>query len=200
MIAWLGLPAGLARADVDEDPYAGERPPAMAARLAVAKVHAVAPADNGVWILGADTVVDLDGVSLAKPADPAEARAMLRQLRARPHAVHTGAALYHPQTRRVGVRRVTSTVQMRAYTDVEIAAYVESGDPMDKAGAYAIQNAAFRPAIHVDRCYANVVGFPLCGVAALLNAWGLALAVDIPALCLAHFDYACPGPDAGISL
>jgi MAF protein len=200
MLAWLGLPAGLTHADVDETPHNGELPSAIAVRLAIAKVQAVVSSNNSVWILGADTVVDLNGVSLGKPADPAEACAMLRQLRERSHAVHTGVALYHLGTRQVCTRRVTSLVRMRAYTDAEIEAYVCSRDPMDKAGAYAIQNSIFRPVTHVDRCYANVVGFPLCAIAALLEAWGLALTVDIPTLCLEHFDYRCPGPDVGISL
>lgn len=200
MLGWFGLPARLTHADVDETPHAGEQPATTAARLAIAKVHAVESPDNGAWILGADTVVDLDGVSLGKPADPAEARAMLCQLRERSHTVHTCVALFHPITRQLGVRCVTSTVQMRAYTDAEIEAYVRSGDPMDKAGAYAIQNGAFRPVTRVDRCYANVVGFPLCAIAALLEAWELTLTVDIPALCLTHFDYRCPRPDVGTSL
>lgn len=200
MLAWLGLSAGLTHADVDETPHNGEPPFATAARLAVVKVHAVKPTDNNVWILGADTVVDLDGVSLGKPVDPDEAHTLLRQLRERSHAVHTVAALYHPRTQQVYTRCVTSTVQMRAYTDTEIEAYVHTRDPMDKAGAYAIQNRAFRPVTHVDRCYANVVGFPLCAIKALLEAVGLALAIDIPELCLAHFDYACPRPDVGVSL
>ena len=125
---------------------------------------------------------------------------MLRQLRGRSHTVHTGVALSHSQTREVCTRQVTSMVHMRAYTDAEIEMYVCSRDPMDKAGSYAIQNSTFRPVANVDRCYANVVGFPLCAIAALLEAWGLALTVNIPALCLTHFDYRCPGPDIGISL
>ncbi|MEJ5308528.1 MAG: nucleoside triphosphate pyrophosphatase [Anaerolineae bacterium] len=200
MLAWLGVPAGLTQAEVDETPHDGEQPFTTAARLASAKVHAAEPPNKDVWILGADTVVDLDGIALGKPADPVEARTMLHQLRARSHAVHTGVALFHPQTRRLGMRCVTSTVQMRAYTEVEIEAYVRSRDPMDKAGAYAIQNNVFRPVAFVDRCYANVVGFPLCAIAALLETWGLALTVDIPALCRMHFDYHCPRPDIGISL
>jgi len=200
MLAWLALSAELTHADVDETPYGGELPSSTALRLAVTKVHAVESTDDDVWVLGADTVVDLDNVSLGKPGDAAEARAMLRQLRKRSHAVHTAVALYHPQTRQVCARRVTSTVQMRAYTDREIEAYVQTRDPMDKAGAYAIQNGAFRPVAHVNRCYANVVGFPLCAIAALLEAWGLALTVDMPALCRARFDYVCPKMDIGIDL
>jgi septum formation protein len=200
MLAWLELPAELTHADVNEAPNDDELPSATVARLAVAKVHAVESTNDNVWILGADTIVDLNGIALGKPADPAEAHTMLRRLRERSHAVHTGVALYHPQTHQVQTRRVTSTVQMRAYTDDEIEAYVHTHDPMDKAGAYAIQNGAFRPVAHVDRCYANVVGFPLCAIAALLEAWGLVLTVDIPLLCLAHFDYVCPGTDIGTGL
>ncbi|MBN2390460.1 MAG: septum formation protein Maf [Anaerolineae bacterium] len=200
MLAWLGLPVGLTYADVNETPFNGELPSETAVRLAIAKAQASETADNGVWILGADTVVDLNGALLGKPVNSAEAHTMLRQLRERSHAVHTGVALYHSPTKKVCTRRVTSIVHMRAYTDAEIETYVCSRDPMDKAGAYAIQNSTFRPVADVDRCYANVVGFPLCAVAALLEAWGLALTVNMPALCLAHFDYRCPGPDLGINL
>ena len=200
MLSWLELPVELTHADVDETPNDGEPPSTTAIRLAVAKVHTVEPTDDDIWILGADTVVDLNGIALGKPADPAEACTMLRRLRERSHAVHTGVALYHPQTRQVRTRLVTSTVLMRAYTDDEIKAYVHTRDPMDKAGAYAIQNSAFRPVAHVDRCYANVVGFPLCAIAALLEACDLVLTIDIPALCLAHFDYVCPEIDIGIGL
>jgi predicted house-cleaning NTP pyrophosphatase (Maf/HAM1 superfamily) len=87
---------------------------------------------------------------------------------------------------------------MRPYTETEINNYVTSGDPMDKAGAYAIQNRSFHPVRALQRCYANVVGLPLCAVVELLKAYKPALNLNIPQLCLTHFDYRCPAIDKGI--
>jgi len=112
--------------------------------------------------------------------------------------VHTGVALYNPVKNTKIARCVTTTVWMRPYTNAEIKAYVASQDPMDKAGAYAIQHAGFHPVTRVERCYANVVGFPLCAVVALLEEWGLSLTINVMHLCLEHFGYQCPAPDKGI--
>ncbi len=198
MVQWLGFSEVLtAAAAVDERPLAGESPAEMAARLAERKAQAVnAPA--GTWVLAADTIVDWQGQPLGKPRDADEARAMLRQLRSGPHLVHTGVALYDAHGGRLAVRLVTTTVEMRPYSAAEVEAYVAGGDPLDKAGAYAVQHAAFHPVARLDRCYANVVGLPLCAVAALFAAWGRPLAVDLPAVCQARFGYACPGADAGV--
>ena len=157
---------------------------------------------DAAFVLTADTVVDFDGVSLGKPADAAEARATLRKLRERPHQVHTGVALARIDGDTVTpfVRRVTTDVTMRPYTDAEIAAYIATGDPMDKAGAYAVQHDGFDPVARLHVCYANVVGLPLCAVVALLNQAGRHLDVDIPALCAHHFNYDCPCPDPGTQL
>ena len=110
------------------------------------------------------------------------------------------------------VRRVTTEVQMRAYTDAEIDAYIATGDPLDKAGAYAIQHPTFAPVAHLHVCYANVVGLPLCAVLTLIesvirtpsearnpNAFrGAQSAIpNVPSLCLRHFNYDCPAPDIG---
>ena len=197
MVDWLEIPVDAASVDIDEQPRPDESPSALAARLALEKSQALDELPSQAWIIAADTTVDLGGRSLGKPQNPAEAELMLRQLRDHPHEVHTGVALHIPQTQETTVRRVTTRVWMRPYTDVEIAAYVASGDPMDKAGAYAIQNSAFDPVAKVARCYANVVGFPLCAVAALMRASGHILTVDIPALCRRHFDYHCPQQDRG---
>lgn len=197
MVNWLEIPVDVMSVCIDERPDPDEHPATLATRLALEKNQALTDPPSEAWILAADTTVDLEGRSLGKPQNPAEAQHLLRQLRDRPHEVHTGVALRIPQTQEMTVRRVTTRVWMRPYTDAEIAAYVASGDPMDKAGAYAIQNVAFDPVATADRCYANVVGLPLCAVAALMRAGGYILTVDIPALCRRHFGYHCPLPDRG---
>lgn len=212
MLAWLGLPFRAAEAAVDEAPLPGEAPAALALRLARAKACACAKAlactnrsaNNGFeahsLVLAADTVVELEGSSLGKPADADEAWSMLTALRGKDHAVHTGVALWNPQTGRLSLRIVTTVVTMRATSDAEIAAYIGTGDPFDKAGAYAIQHAGFNPVARLERCYANVVGLPLCAVLALLaESAGNAPEAHAMALCRARFGYACPGPDWGES-
>ena len=198
LLSWLALPFCAAAADVDETPLPGEAPVALAVRLAEAKARALEVDTPARFILAADTVVALDGVSLGKPADPAEARAILAALRGKEHAVHTGVALRAPRTGHLWLRCVTTRVTMRAYSEADIAAYIATGDPFDKAGAYAIQHAGFDPVACLERCYANVVGLPLCAVLALLAQSGERLAHrDAVALCREHFGYACPAPDWG---
>ncbi|MBN1487700.1 MAG: septum formation protein Maf [Anaerolineae bacterium] len=197
MIKWLGVPFDVTHADVDERSLSKELPLGMAARLAVSKAKAVSYNLEG-WILSADTIVELDGDPLGKPEDAAAAYAMLLKLRGNGHYVHTGVALFNPLSGQVLVRRVTTHVWMRPYTEPEIQAYIASGDPMDKAGAYAIQNTRFNPVGRLAVCYANVVGLPVCAVVALLQDWGCELELDIPALCQRNFGYHCPGPDGGV--
>ena len=197
MLAWLGVPIHAVQSDVDETPRHAESPRALAIRLARDKARSIAAAPAGEWLLAADTVVEIQGVALGKPSDAASARAMLRRLRARSHQVHTGVILRDPATGREATRCVTTRVWMRPYNAAEIAAYVASGDPFDKAGGYAIQHPGFHPVERLDRCYANVVGLPLCAVLALLNAWGLNLKLDLPAVCHRHFGYRCPALDDG---
>ncbi len=212
MIAWLGVSVRLTSVSVVEEASRGEHPSAMALRLARRKAVSLCCDPLGaegedallsllarpdVWVLAADTVVDFEGIPLGKPHSFQEAVDVLRRLRDRWHSVHTGVALCHPATGRVMVRRVTTAVRMRNYTDEEIAAYVASGDPMDKAGAYAIQHPDFRPVIGIERCYANVVGLPLCAVVEMLSAAGFSPSIAVPELCLRHFAYRCPAPDVG---
>ncbi len=203
LIGLLGLPVQAAAAEVDETPLPGEAPTAYVRRLAEAKARALtdaltpspSPRGQGAlrWIVGADTAV-VDGSDiLGKPADAAEAAAMLRRLRGRSHTVMTGVAVLDMATNRLQTAVVRTLVHMRPLTDAEIAAYVASGDPMDKAGAYAIQNREFAPVERIEGCYANVVGLPLCALACLLRALGASPAGDTPARCTAALGYNCEG-------
>lgn len=197
MMTWLDVPLQITRTDVDENPHNNEKPRDLASRLAIAKARALNPGNEAVWVLAADTIVDCENTTLGKPADAVEARAMLQQLREGVHQVHTGITLAHPVTAVLSARYVTTSVWMRPYTDDEIDTYIAGGDTMDKAGAYAVQHEGFHPVQRLDRCFANVVGLPLCAVAHLLKTAGFGMSVDIPNLCLMHFGYHCPKPDKG---
>jgi MAF protein len=119
-------------------------------------------------ILSADTTVLLDGRSLPKPRDLAEAETMLRDLRGREHIVATGVALAE-ENGCVVAATATTRVLMRDYSDEEIAAYVATGDPLDKAGAYSIQHPGFHPVAAMHGCHLGVIGLPICLVSTLLN-------------------------------
>lgn len=148
-----------------------------------AALEALANRGDRSPVLTADTTVLLAGRVLGKPIDTVEATVMLRSLRGRTHTVVTGVALgqareeqsnrHAPQIRSASM---ATRVHMRAYSDDEVAAYVASGDPLDKAGAYGVQHAAFQPVESVEGCYLTVVGLPLCAVAALMAEVGLPVA------------------------
>lgn len=167
------LDIGIKTSEIEEGaPHAGELPEDYVTRLAAAKALQVAGRVKEGFVLGADTTVVLDGEVLGKPRDGAEAASMLRRLRGRVHKVITGIAVVEAKTGRLLSSAKSSDVHLRAYSDEEILAYVASGEPMDKAGAYAAQDEDFRPALKIVGCYTNVVGLPLCDVADLLGALG----------------------------
>jgi MAF protein len=172
LIAIVGLPVEYREADVSEIPLPGERPAESALRLAREKAGKVAPSVTEGIVVGGDTVVVADGRILGKPADPDEARAMLRELRGREHQVITGVCLLDLATGGRFSEAVETRVWMRDYSDDEIERYVRSGSPLDKAGAYGIQDESFRPVDRIEGCYLNVVGLPLCAVARGLRALG----------------------------
>lgn len=186
----LGLDFVADSSDADED-IAGDQTPAEAVRaLSQRKARAVAARHPDALVVGADTIVVLDGEILGKPADRDEAVAMLRRLRGRAHDVLSGVTLILPSGAEI-TECAESRVVMRDYSEAEIAVYVDSGDPMDKAGAYAIQNRAFRPVAQIEGCYANVMGLPLCHLARAFLQAGAPLDVDVPALCRAETGYPC---------
>lgn len=143
----------------------------LAREKARAAEEALAKAGKSGVVLASDTTVLLDGRSLAKPRDPAEAETMLRTLRGREHIVATGVALAGPEPGRLVSATSATRVLMRSYSDDEIAAYVATGDPLDKAGAYSIQHPDFQPVERITGCHLGVIGLPLCLVGALLGAW-----------------------------
>jgi septum formation protein len=146
---------------------------AAASALALAKARAVAARVERGVVLGADTIVVLDGRPLGKPAGPDEARAMLRRLQGREHEVVTGVAVVDARTGRSDTVSVVSRVRMAAYGEAEIDAYVASGEPLDKAGAYAIQGRGAALVAGLEGSYTNVVGLPLAETARLLAAFGV---------------------------
>ena len=191
----LGLDFTVVVADIDETPAPGEAPVALACRLAREKAAKVAAqvrrSAPDALVIAADTVVAQGDVLLGKPATPAEAVTMLQTLRAAPHEV-VSAVCVHPVAG--GAARTVANVTqvtMRAYTDAEIATYVAGGDPMDKAGAYAIQHAVFNPVAQMAGCYSAVMGLPLGDFADLLAAFGVTVPQPVAPVCLAHGAEVC---------
>jgi MAF protein len=183
----------VAPAGINEDVLPDETPRAYVLRLAESKARAVgAQCDGDDVIVAADTTVVADGQILAKPEDEDDAEAMLRRLRGRTHQVYTALAVYRPETGRLHTDLGETDVPMRAYSDAEMRAYIASGDPMDKAGAYAIQNEDFDPAPAVKGCFSNVVGLPLCHLTRTMAKMGLSPEKDVPVSCQAALDYRCP--------
>jgi MAF protein len=184
-------------AEIDERILPGENPLAYVLRLAESKARlAAGRAPAGAWIVAADTTVvdrtELGEVILGKPADIAEAEAMLRQLRGRTHLVYTGLAVYRPEDDFLMTDWCATAVPMRPYTDAEMLAYIASGDPFDKAGAYAIQHPGFSPVENLDGCYANVMGLPLCHLTRTLGRLGAHPLADVPTGCQELLKYECP--------
>ena len=155
--------------------------PEAAARLALDKARAVAARVGAGVVLGADTIVVVDGEALGKPASSEEARVMLRRLRGREHEVITGVAIVDALSGRSETAAVESRVWMTSYGEAEIDAYVASGEPLDKAGAYAIQGGGAVLVAGLEGSFSNVVGLPLAETARLLAAFGVP--VNAPAVC-----------------
>jgi septum formation protein len=156
-------------AHIPEDPLPGEDPISYVIRLAREKAQAVFNhlQDRDAVILGADTTVTLDNHILGKPEDTADASRMLRLLSGRTHHVITGIAVVTAEAAEVAAE--VTGVRFLALSDQEISAYIATGEPMDKAGAYAIQGRAARWIPRIEGCYFNVVGLPLSLVSTMLE-------------------------------
>jgi MAF protein len=178
-------------ASIDEQPHPAEAPGEYVLRLACEKARA-ARADGSSLVIGSDTTVALGMDILGKPADPADARAMLTKLRGREHTVYTAVAIYDPSCGQIASELCASRVPMRPYSDAELDAYIASGDPLDKAGAYAIQHSEFHPVEDFAGCFASVMGLPLCHLERAFRRLGSPSPADVPAACQAELNYRCP--------
>lgn len=173
LLTMLGVPHRAEPAGVDETVHGHETPAEMVVRLAREKAAAVAPRFPGALVVGADTLVFLGGHVLGQPKDEAQAREMLRSLAGRTHTVLTGVCLLRDGAEASGLSE--SRVTFHPMTDAEIAAYVASGEPMDKAGAYAAQGLGAVYLKAIEGSFHNVVGFPVDLFAHLLPQVGLTL-------------------------
>jgi MAF protein len=171
ILSELGLIPAIQAANIDEDAVGrrGATGPESARLIAEAKAQSVVMREAAV--IGADTIVELDGRVLGKPSDPADARRMLIELRSREHFVTTGVAVVYGGAMFADTE--TTIVSMRNYALAEIDAYLATGSPLDKAGAYGIQDEPFSPAAAIRGCYLNVVGLPVCLTTNLLEQAGL---------------------------
>ena len=191
LLAQVGFRFEVRPASIVEDPFPGEDPIVYVTRLAREKAEAVfrefgeeggmageetAGGQSPLAVLGADTTVTLDREILGKPLDAADAARMLRLLSGRTHRVITGVAI--ATVKGVAVAAEATAVRFLTLSDEEIEAYVASGEPMDKAGAYAIQGRAARWIPRIEGCYFNVVGLPLALVCSMLHSCGVSLCPD----------------------
>jgi MAF protein len=175
LLAGLGLEFQVLPSDIPEDSLPGESPQDLVRRLSLEKALAVVQRVTEGYVIAADSTVVLEGQSLAKPEDAGDARRMLRALRGTEHNVTTGVTVVEVASGRRRTEVMTCPVAMRDFTDEEMEASIAAGTPMDKAGAYAIQDQEFRPARLLSGCYTNVLGLPLCRVVAMLEELGCPL-------------------------
>lgn len=167
LLAKMGYTFEIIKPDVDEHMEGPARDVVRA--LSRRKAEAAARDVHSGVIIASDTLVSLDGAALGKPEDEADARRMLHMLSGRTHEVFTGVTIIDTDHRRAQTRVVRTGVQFRNLTDAEIDQYISTGEPMDKAGAYAIQGGAGAFVEAYDGSYENVIGFPVDDIQAMLN-------------------------------
>jgi septum formation protein len=171
-----GIPFDVQSSGIDETPLAGESPRSCAERLACGKARTISRIRPQDYVLGADTIVVVDAAMLGKPRDTADAARMLRMLSGRTHEVITGVCVIKPvgkvSVTNEDVRSEITRVTMGELSDDEVQAYVATGEPMDKAGGYAIQGIASRWIPRIEGDYSNVMGLPVSLVYRMLRAAG----------------------------
>lgn len=173
LLRQIGIEPVVVPSHVPEIVLEGESPEDAALRLAVAKAEEVVREVQCGLVIGADTVVAIDGRQLGKPKDKEDAKGMLRLLSGRTHTVITGLAVIDAKTSELKTALVKTRVSFKPLSDEEIDSYIATGDPIDKAGAYGIQGRAAAFIEGIEGCYSNVVGLPLGELTDILKSFGL---------------------------
>ena len=192
LLSLLGVNFNVLTSQIDENVLPGESPQDYVLRLAISKSLAVNPlSEVRLVVIAADTaVVDGDNI-LGKPSSQSHAKEMLEDLRDRSHQVLSGIAIRDTKIDEIFTDLCSTQVKMRNYGNKEVEDYVASGDPMDKAGAYAIQHSGFNPVAQITGCYTNVVGLPLCHLAQLFIRLGVDFKGEAIRDCRSNGSYQC---------
>jgi MAF protein len=192
-MSWTGLDFTALPVDVNEQPLPGEPPDSYVLRLAEGKARKAAAASNtNRLVMGLDTTVADGNEILGKPSGPKDAYRILHRLRGHTHQVYTALAVICSGSDDIVIELCKSNVPMRYYSHEEMLEYIASGDSLDKAGAYAIQNPDFSPVIGFVGCFANVMGLPLCHMFRVLREMDVSLKVNMAGVCQANLNYSCP--------
>jgi len=173
LLSTLGLNFMVVPPHIEEEVVKGENPQEHVARLSQAKATEIGKAFRDCWILGADTIVFIEGEVLGKPQSEAEAYLMLKKLSGREHTVLTGFFIYHPRNQKFFSEVVESRVKIKQLEDEEIKAYIKTGEPFDKAGAYAAQGRGMFMIEKIFGSFTNVIGLPVCEVVNALKNLGV---------------------------
>lgn len=188
----LGLPFDVLPTQTVERRLPSESAQVFGCRLSREKAQMAAMLIDGeALILAADTIVVYGDEVLGKPRYAEEATVILQRLRGHTHEVCTAVTLLDSLTGCQSTELMSSPVTMRGYGDDEVAAYLATGDPFDKAGAYAIQHAGFHPVVDFKHCFTNVIGLPLCLVSWMLERQDIEVPSPIPATCRFPFSGVC---------
>jgi len=175
LLEHIGLKFTVDPVEIDEVLDPGQKPAGLAKEISLRKARAAASRHADSVIIAADTIGVLDGVILGKPVDARHARQMLARLSGRCHSVITGFTIIDSATDKVVTRVVETRVYFRKLGRSEIARYVKTGEPLDKAGAYAIQGLGALLVERIEGDYYNVIGLPLCALAVVLRRFGITL-------------------------
>ncbi len=188
MLSWLGVPfKSVAGGQGASLKTLGVSTPTQATLLALSQAQAVHETRIGEWVLGTYTLVESNCKAQPAPCDSCDARTMLNDLSGQCYQVHTGLALRDPSTGRESMGYVSTRVWLQAYTDVELDIALAQLHPVGEAETYVDQSLMAR----VEGCYANVLGFPLCAVANMLEAWGLSVDLNIHGMCRSYLGFFC---------